>query len=159
MNGTPSQRLAELGLELPAVTAPLAAYVPSKVTGNVVRSSGQLPFVNGQLFATGKVGTGVSPDQAYDAARICALNAVAAVAEAAGGIDAIASIVHVTGFVSSDPDFVGQPAVINGASDILGEIFGDSGRHTRSAVGVAVLPMDAPVEVEITCELAPNHNI
>lgn len=149
----PSLRLAELGLELPPVTTPLAAYVPSKTTGTAVRSSGQLPLVDGALTAVGKVGSDVSLDEAYAAARTCALNALAAVAEAAGGIDAIASITHVTGFVASDPSFYDQAKVVNGASDILGEIFGDRGRHTRSAVGVAVLPMNAAVEVEITCEL------
>lgn len=149
----PSARLAGLGLELPRVAAPLAAYVPSKVTGDSVRSSGQLPFVDGELLAVGKVGSDVSLDDAYSAARACALNALAAIAEAAGGIDAIESVVHVTGFVASAPDFYDQPAVVNGASELLSEIFGEKGRHTRSAVGVAVLPLNVPVEVEVTCRL------
>lgn len=149
----PSARLAELGIELPAVATPLASYVPSKVTGDTVRSSGQLPFVGGKLLVTGRLGAGVSVDDGYQAARACALNALAAVAEAAGGMDSIDSIIHVTGFVASDPSFFEQPTVVNGASDVLGEIFGERGRHTRSAVGVAVLPMNVPVEVEITCRL------
>ena len=153
---TPSARLAKLGLELPPVTVPLAAYVPSKLTGTSVRSSGQLPFVNGELVGIGKVGSDITVDDAYAAARACALNALAAVAEAAGGIDSIASITHVTGFVASDPSFYDQPKVVNGASDILGEIFGDRGKHTRSAVGVVALPMNVPVEVEITCELVSS---
>lgn len=150
----PSTRLVELGLELPSVTAPLAAYLPAKVTGITVRSSGQLPFVNGKLLITGKVGAEISVDEAYEAARACALNALASVCHAVGGIDNIASIIHVTGFVASDPSFYDQPKVVNGASEILGQIFGDAGRHTRSAVGVAALPLNVPVEVEITCEAA-----
>jgi len=149
----PSARLIELGIDLPPVATPLAAYIPSKATGTTVRSSGQLPFVNGELTA-GKGGSDISVEDAYLAARACALNALAAVAEAAGGIDSIAAITHVTGYVASDPSFYEQPKVVNGASDILGEIFGDSGTHTRSAVGVAVLPMNVPVEIEIVCELA-----
>nr|WP_241698393.1 RidA family protein [Flaviflexus huanghaiensis] len=145
--------MAELGIELPAVAAPLASYVPSKVTDSIVRSSGQLPFVKGQLSATGRLGGGVSIEEGRQAARVCVLNALAAVAEAAGGIDNIDSIVHVTGYVASDSSFFDQPAVVNGASDVLGEIFGNDGQHTRSAVGVAVLPMNAPVEIEITCRL------
>lgn len=144
-----AQALAELGLELPDVAAPVAAYIPARRVGNEVRTSGQLPFVKGELV-TGKVGQAVSAEQAYDLAKQCALNALAAAASAAGGVDHLASVSHVTGFVASDPGFFGQPGVINGASELLGKIFGDGGAHTRSAVGVAVLPLDAPVEVEVT---------
>ncbi|NIZ90530.1 RidA family protein [Kineococcus rubinsiae] len=145
-------RLAELGITLPAVPAPLAAYVPAVRSGDVVHTSGQLPFVDGALPATGKVGTGpglVDPAEAARLARQSALNAVAAAAEAAGGPDHLLGVVKVTGFVASDPSFTGQPAVVNGASELLGELFGDAGRHARSAVGVTVLPMDSPVEVEV----------
>ena len=145
-------RLAELGLQLPAVPAPLAAYVPAVRIGDLVHTSGQLPFVAGSLPATGKVGTGpghVDPAEAAGLARQCALNAVAAAAAAAGGPDHLLGVVKVTGFVASDPSFTGQPAVVNGASELLGELFGDAGRHARSAVGVTVLPMDSPVEVEV----------
>lgn len=147
---TASARLAELGLELPTVAAPVAAYIPSQRIGNEVRTSGQLPFVDGELLGTGKVGSEVTQDQAVEMARACVLNALAAVASVAGGVDNIASISHLTGFVASDPEFFGQPAVINGASQLLSEIFGDAGEHTRSAVGVAVLPLNAPVELELT---------
>ncbi|MFC7404415.1 RidA family protein [Georgenia alba] len=149
---SPSARLAELGLVLPAVPAPVASYVPAVRHGDLVFSSGQLPMVDGALGVTGKVGTSpgaVSGDVARDAARTCALNAVAAVAAEAGGIDAITAVVKVTGFVASEPGFGGQPAVVDGASELLGSVFGDGGRHARSAVGVAVLPLDAPVEIEI----------
>ncbi|MCI7551808.1 MAG: RidA family protein [Actinomycetaceae bacterium] len=148
-----NERLSELGIELPDVAAPVAAYVPAQRIGNEIRTSGQLPFVDGELAATGKVGEGdgfVAPEQAKDLARVAILNALAAAAREAGGIDHIARISHVTGFVASDPGFSGQPAVVNGASELLGEIFGDAGAHTRSAVGVAVLPLDAPVEIELT---------
>jgi enamine deaminase RidA (YjgF/YER057c/UK114 family) len=147
---TPSQRLAELGLELPPVATPVAAYIPAIRVGDLVHSSGQLPVVQGQLLATGKVGAGdglVAPDEAAGLARVAALNALAAVAEAAGGIDNVVAIVKVVGFVASDPAFTGQPLVINGASELFGEVFGSA--HARSAVGVAVLPLDAPVEVEV----------
>lgn len=147
---SPSQRLSELGLSLPSVAAPVAAYIPAQRIGSEVRTSGQLPFVDGSLNATGKVGREVDADQARELARICVLNALAAAADVAGGIDEIVSISHLTGFVASDPNFTGQPGVINGASELLGEIFGDAGQHTRSAVGVAVLPLDAPVELELT---------
>lgn len=147
-----SQRLEDLGIELPAVAAPVAAYVPAKRTGEEVRTSGQLPFVNGELPVTGKVGATVSQDEAHGLARQCALNALAAAA-AVVGLDNIRGVVHVTGFVASDPEFTGQPGVINGASEVLGDIFGEAGAHTRSAVGVAVLPLDAPVEVEVTFAL------
>lgn len=147
---TPSQRLAELGLELPPVATPVAAYIPAIRVGDLVHSSGQLPVVRGELLASGKVGAGdglVAPDEAAGLARVAALNALAAVADAAGGIDNVVQIVKVVGFVASDPAFSGQPLVINGASELFGEVFGTA--HARSAVGVAVLPLDAPVEVEV----------
>jgi enamine deaminase RidA (YjgF/YER057c/UK114 family) len=151
---TPTARLAELGLVLPRVTAPLAAYQPAVRTGNHVYTAGQLPMADGKLLATGKVGAGVSPDEAAALARTCALNALAAVASVAGGLDAIARIVKVTGFVASAPDFTGQPQVVNGASEFLQAVLGEAGRHARSAVGVAVLPLDAPVEVELIAEVS-----
>jgi len=145
-------RLAELGIDLPAVVPPVAAYVPAVRHGDLVHTSGQLPMVDGALTLTGKVGDtagAVTPEQAKDAARTCALNALAAVAAEIGDLDQVVRVVKVTGFVASEPSFTGQPGVINGASELLGEIFGDAGRHARSAVGVAALPLDAPVEVEI----------
>jgi enamine deaminase RidA (YjgF/YER057c/UK114 family) len=145
-------RLAQLGIELPPVTAPLAAYVPAQRTGSLVYTSGQVPMVSGALPQTGKVGASVSPEDAKALARIAALNALAAVHELVG-LDAVTRVVKVVGFVASAPDFTGQPAVINGASELLGEVFGDAGRHARSAVGVAVLPLDAPVEVELIVEV------
>jgi enamine deaminase RidA (YjgF/YER057c/UK114 family) len=151
---TASARLAELGIELPAVPAPLASYVPAVRSGQWVFTSGQLPFVDGVLAGTGKVGAEVTQDQAAGYARTCALNALAAV-HALVGIDSVARIVKVVGFVSSAPDFTGQPAVVNGASSFLSEVFGEAGAHARSAVGVAVLPMNAPVEVELIVELSP----
>lgn len=147
-------RLAELGIELPAVVTPLADYVPAVVTGNLVYTSGQLPMVDGELPATGKVGAEVDPEQATALARICALNALAAVHSVIGSLDRVTRIVKVVGFVASDPSFTAQPAVVNGASALLGEVFGELGKHARSAVGVAVLPRDAPVEVEIIVEFA-----
>jgi enamine deaminase RidA (YjgF/YER057c/UK114 family) len=147
-----SQRLAELGIELPEVVAPLASYLPAVRTGNYVYTSGQLPMVDGALPATGKVGAEVSPDDAVGHARQCALNALAAV-HALVGIDSVVRVVKVVGFVASTADFTGQPAVVNGASDLLGEVFGEAGAHARSAVGVAVLPRDAPVEVELIVEV------
>jgi enamine deaminase RidA (YjgF/YER057c/UK114 family) len=152
---TVSARLAELGLSLPAVVPPVAAYVPAVQTGNLVYTSGQLPMVDGQLPAVGKVGAQVTPDQAKDLARTCALNALAAI-DALVGIDSVVRVVKVVGFVASMPDFAGQPGVVNGASELLGEVFGDAGRHARSAVGVAVLPLDAPVEVELVVEVAAS---
>jgi enamine deaminase RidA (YjgF/YER057c/UK114 family) len=152
-----SARLAELGIDLPDVVPPLAAYIPAKVHGDLVYTAGQLPLVSGQLPAAGKVGDGhglVPADDAKAYARQCALNAVAAAAAAAGGVDKLAGVVKVTGFVASVPDFLGQPGVVNGASEVLGEIFGDAGRHARSAVGVPVLPLDSPVEVEVVFSLA-----
>ncbi len=151
---TISTRLSELGIELPAVAAPVASYVPAVVHGGLVYTSGQLPFTDGALPATGKVGAAVSAEDARVYARTCALNALAAAADAAGGVDRIAGVLRVGGFVASVPDFTGQPGVINGASEVLGEIFGDAGRHARAAVGVPVLPLDSPVEVEVTFLLA-----
>lgn len=151
-----SERLAELGIELPSVVPPVAAYIPAKVHGDLVYTAGQLPMVSGALPEIGKVGEGeglVNPDAAAGYARQCALNAVAAAAAAAGGVDRLAGVLKVTGFVASVPEFTGQPGVINGASTVLGEIFGDAGRHARSAVGVPVLPLDAPVEVEVVFTL------
>ncbi|MTG88675.1 RidA family protein [Cellulosimicrobium sp. BIT-GX5] len=156
-SGRVAARLAELGLELPAVAAPVAAYVPALRSGRYVHTSGQLPFVDGALPATGKVGEGeglVAPDVAAGLARQCALNALAAVHDVVGDLDQVARVVKVVGFVASDPSFTGQPGVINGASELLGEVLGEAGVHARSAVGVAVLPLDAPVEVEIVVELA-----
>lgn len=152
---TASSRLAELGIELPEVVPPVASYVPAVQSGSYVYTAGQLPMVNGEMLAVGKVGSSVNEEQARECARACALNAVAAVVSVIGDIDRIRRIVKVVGFVASDPTFAGQPAVVNGASDILGEIFGDAGIHARSAVGVAVLPKDAPVEVEMIVEVAP----
>lgn len=148
-----SARLAELGITLPAVTKPLAAYVPAVRTGNLVYTSGQLPLKGGELIATGKVGAAVTPDAAKAAARQCALNALAAI-DALVGIDSVTRIVKVVGFVASSPGFSGQPGVVNGASEFLGEVFGPSGAHARSAVGVSELPLDAPVEVELIVEVA-----
>ena len=147
-------RLAELGIDLPDVAAPVAAYVPAVRSGNLVFTSGQLPFVDGALAVTGKVGDGqVDAGVASDLARTAALNALAAIRALIGDLDQIARIVKVVGFVASAPDFTGQPGVINGASNVLGEIFKNAGVHARSAVGVAVLPLDAPVEVELIVEL------
>jgi enamine deaminase RidA (YjgF/YER057c/UK114 family) len=148
-----SARLTELGIELPEVVAPLAAYVPAVRTGNLVYTSGQLPMVSGVLAGTGKVGGAVSAEAAKDLARVCALNALAAV-HALVGIDSVTRVVKVVGFVASAPGFNGQPGVINGASALLGEVFGDAGAHARSAVGVSELPLDAPVEVELIVEVA-----
>lgn len=147
-------RLAELGLEIPAVAKPLAAYVPAVVSGNLVFTSGQLPFVAGALPATGKVGSAVSAEDARGYAATCVLNALAAAKSAIGSLDRVTRVVKVVGFVASDPSFTGQPGVINGASELLGELFGDAGVHARSAVGVAVLPLDSPVEIELILEFA-----
>jgi enamine deaminase RidA (YjgF/YER057c/UK114 family) len=147
-----SARLKELGIELPGVAAPVAAYVPAVRTGSLVYTSGQLPFVEGTLPATGKVGGEIGPDEAKAFARTCALNALAAV-DALVGLDSITRIVKVVGFVASAEGFTGQPAVVNGSSELLGEIFGEAGVHARSAVGVAELPLGAPVEVELIVEI------
>lgn len=145
-------RLAELGLSIPAVAKPVASYVPATTAGNLVFTAGQLPFVDGQLPETGKVGAEVSADHAKGYARTAVLNALAAVETSIGSVDRITRIVKLVVFVASAPDFTGQPGVANGASDTLVEIFGDAGRHARSAVGVAVLPLDAPVELELIVE-------
>ncbi|GAA4481604.1 RidA family protein [Rhodococcus olei] len=145
-------RLAELGVALPPVAAPVAAYVPAVRTGDLVYTSGQLPFVDGALPVSGKVGGSVDADTAKEAARTCALNALAAV-DALVGLDAVVRIVKVVGFVASADGFTGQPGVVNGASEFLGEVFGDAGVHARSAVGVAELPLGAPVEVELIVEV------
>ena len=147
-----SARLGQLGITLPEVVAPLASYVPAARTGSLVYTSGQLPMEAGQLRRTGKVGAEVSPEDGKAMARICALNALAAV-HSLVGIDAVARVVKVVGFVASAPGFNGQPSVINGASDLLAEVFGDAGAHARSAVGVSELPLDAPVEVELIVEV------
>ena len=147
-----STRLGQLGLTLPEVVAPLASYVPAVRTGDLVYTSGQLPITEGKLAGTGKVGADVSPDDAKAMARTCALNALAAV-NSLVGIDAVTRVVKVVGFVASAPGFHGQPGVINGASELLAEVFGDNGAHARSAVGVAELPLDAPVEVELIVEV------
>lgn len=157
------KRLAELGMSLPDVAAPVASYVPAMISGNHVYTSGQLPFINGKLQATGKVSIGsesyadevtVSPTDAAKYAAVCAVNALAAIKSVIGDLDRITRIVKVVGFVASDPTFIGQPAVINGASELLGSVFGEAGQHARSAVGVAVLPLDSPVEVELIAEFS-----
>ena len=148
-----SSRLRELGITLPSVSAPAGSYVPAKRSGALVFTAGQVPFVDGTLAATGKVGADVTPEAAAGLARICALNALAAI-DSLVGLDAVAGVVKVVGFVASAPGFTGQPGVLNGASDLLAEVFGDAGRHARSAVGVAELPLGAPVEVELVVELA-----
>lgn len=150
---TPEQRLADLGLELPDVVVPLASYVPAVRSGSYVYTSGQVPMVGGKMPVTGKVGAEVDAETAHEAARVCALNALAAVRSVAGDLSSIKRVVKVVGYVASAPDFTGQPAVINGASDLLGQVFGDAGAHARSAVGVVSLPLDAPVEVELIVEL------
>lgn len=149
----PEERLAALGLTLPEVVPALAAYVPAVRSGNMVYTAGQLPVVAGQLVATGKVGAEVGAAEASALARTCALNALAAAASVAGGLAAIRRVVKLTGFVASAPDFTAQPQVVNGASELLLEIFGEAGRHARSSVGTAVLPLDAPVEVELIVEV------
>lgn len=154
MSAQPSwkTRIGELGLALPEVVAPLASYVPAVRTGNLVYTAGQLPMQAGKLAGTGKLGAEVTPDEGKAMARICALNALAAV-DSLVGIDSVTRVVKVVGFVASAPGFNGQPSVINGASDLLGEVFGERGAHARSAVGVSELPLDAPVEVELIVEV------
>jgi enamine deaminase RidA (YjgF/YER057c/UK114 family) len=147
------QRIIDLGFLLPETAKPLAAYIPAVQSGNLVFTSGQLPMIAGSLAETGKVGGSVSPERAKELATVCALNALAAVKTVIGDLDKIKRIVKVVGFVSSTPEFSGQPAVVNGASEFLGEVFGDKGIHARSAVGVAVLPLDAPVEIELIVEV------
>jgi len=149
---THTERLVELGLTLPAVAKPVAAYVPAVRTGNLVYTSGQLPMMDGKLARTGKVGADISAEEGKELAHICALNALAAI-DALVGLDAVKRVVKVVGFVASAEGFTGQPGVVNGASDLLGAVFGDDGHHARSAVGVAELPLGAPVEVEIIVEV------
>lgn len=147
------ERLAELGLSVPEVAKPVAAYVPAVRSGNHVFTSGQLPMRDGELMVTGKVGGEVSEEEATACAQQCALNAIAAVKSVVGDLDQVKRIVKVVAFVASTPDFTGQPRVANGASELFGKAFGDAGVHARSAVGVPVLPLDTPVEVEITVEV------
>lgn len=149
----PSARLRELGIELPAVASPAGAYIPARRSGTLVFTAGQLPIIDGTLQATGKVGAEVDVDRARELAWMCALNALAAV-DALVGLDAVTGVVKVVGFVASAPGFTDQPAVINGASELFGEVFGEAGAHARSAVGVAELPKNAPVEVEVVVEVA-----
>jgi enamine deaminase RidA (YjgF/YER057c/UK114 family) len=151
--GTPEERLAAMGLSVPEVAKPVAAYIPAVRSGNHVYTSGQLPMREGQLITTGKVGGEVSPEEAVECAKQCALNAIAAVRAELGDLAQVKRIVKVVAFVASTPDFTGQPGVANGASELFGEVFGDAGRHARSAVGVPVLPLDAPVEVELIVEV------
>ncbi len=150
---TPEERLAELGLAVPEVAKPVAVYVPAVRTGNYVFTSGQLPMRSGELIHSGKVGGEVTVEQAVECAQQCALNAIAAVKAEIGDLALVKRIVKVVGFVASTPDFTGQPGVVNGASELFGKVFGDAGVHARSAVGVSVLPLDAPVEVEILVEV------
>ena len=156
MATSPESRLEELGIELPATPAPAGAYVPATRTGNLVFTAGQLPLEAAELLFRGKVGDAVGVDEASEAARLCAINALAAASTQTGGVGGISRIIKVTGFVASAPGFNEQPKVINGASEFLGAVFGDAGLHARSAVGVAELPMDAPVEVELVVETTPE---
>ena len=151
--GAVEDRLADLGLEVPTVPAPLAAYIPAVRSGSYVFTAGQLPLRNGQLLVAGKVGGEVSAEEGYDCARQCALNAIAAVKSQIGELDNVTRVVKATVFVASTPDFTGQPSVANGASELFAAAFGDVGQHARSAVGVTVLPLDAPVEVELIVEI------
>jgi len=150
---TPEERLAELGLAVPEVAKPVAAYVLAVRSGNRVFTSGQLPMREGQLITTGKVGGEVTAEEAVECARQCALNAIAAVRAEVGELSNVKRIVKVVAFVASTPDFTGQPGVANGASELFGDVFGEAGQHARSAVGVPVLPLDAPVEVELIVEV------
>src|ERR1700744_4290697 len=154
--GTPEERLAALGLTLPEGAPPGGAYLPAVRTGRYVYTAGPLPVVGGKLAGAGKVGAEVSVEEAHALARLCALNALAAAAAEAGGLSAITRIVKVVGFVASDPGFTAQPQVLNGASELLTEVFGDAGQHARRAVGVPVLPLDTPVEVELIAEVADS---
>lgn len=151
---TPEEALKRLGLEVPAVAKPVAAYVPAVRTGNYVFTSGQLPMRDGKLIATGKVGGEVSPEEAVECAAQCLLNGLAAIKAEIGDLSSITRVVKVVAFVASTPDFTGQPHVANGASELVGTVFGDIGQHARSAVGVPVLPLDAPVEVELVVEVS-----
>lgn len=154
MEASPTSKLQSLGYDLPEVPAPAGSYVPAVSAGSLVFTAGQLPLQNGSLLCTGKVGDEVGVEEAQKAARVCALNALAAAASVSGGLDGILRIVKVTGYVASTANFTRQPEVLNGASDFIGEVFGEAGRHARSAIGVAELPMDAPVEVEIVVEFS-----
>jgi len=151
---TPDERLAELGLTVPDVVPPVAAYVPAVQTGSLVYTAGQLPMRAGSLITTGKVGGDVTPEQAGECAQQCALNALAAVKSIVGDLSRVTRVVKAVVFVASTPDFTGQPGIANGASELLGTVFGDAGRHARSAVGVPVLPLDAPVEIELVVEVS-----
>lgn len=153
MSSQVAARLQTLGLSVPAVVAPVASYVPAVRTGTLVFTAGQLPFVDGQLLVTGRLGAEVSVEQGADLARTCALNAIAALGTVLPDLDAVVRVVKVVGFVASTPDFFDQPTVVNGASDLLIAAFGEAGRHARSAVGMAVLPRNAPVEVELVVEV------
>jgi enamine deaminase RidA (YjgF/YER057c/UK114 family) len=146
-------RLIELGIQIPDVPKPVAAYIPAKKTGNLVFTAGQLPMVNGELISKGLLGQDVEIEEANKAARICALNALAAIKGVIGDLDQIKQIVRVVGYVASVPTFIQQPAIVNGASELLVEIFGENGKHARSAVGMAVLPLNASVEIELTVEV------
>jgi len=150
---TPEERLAELGLTVPEVAKPVAAYVPALRSGNYVFTSGQLPMRSGEMIATGKVGAGVTEEEAYACAQQCALNAIAAINAELGDLSLVKQVVKVVVFVASSPEFTGQPKVANGASELFGNVFGEAGVHARSAVGVAALPLDAPVEVEVMVEV------
>lgn len=150
----PEGRLADLGLSVPAVAKPVAAYLPAVRSGQLVFTSGQLPMRDGELMATGKVGAEVTAEQASELAQQCTLNAIAAIKSEIGDLEQVARVVKVVVFVASTPDFTGQPVVANGASELLGKVFGEAGTHARSAVGVPVLPLDSPVEVEVTVEVA-----
>ena len=147
------EKILELGLELPKISTPIASYIPAKKVGNLVFTSGQLPMVNGELTNTGFLGKEVSIEDANRAAQVCTLNALAAVKGVIGDLDQIKSIIRVVGYVASTPEFTKQPAVVNGASDLLLQIFGDEGKHARSAIGVSALPLNAPVEIELTVEI------
>ena len=151
---TPEERLAELGLAVPDVPKPVAAYVPAVRTGNYVYTSGQLPMRETQLIKTGKVGAGVTPEEATTCAQQCVLNALAAVKSEIGDLNRVVRVVKIVVFIASTPDFTRQPGVANGASELVGKVFGDAGQHARSAVGVPVLPLDAPVELEMVVEVS-----
>lgn len=153
LTGTPEERLAALGLELPEVVKPVAAYIPAARTGNLVYTSGQVPMRDGKLIAAGKLGAEVSAETGIECARQCALNALAAVKAEIGDLGSVRRVVKVLAFIASTPDFTGQPQIANGASELLGQLFGEAGAHARSAVGVPVLPLDAPVEVELIVEV------
>ena len=154
--GQVAARLSELGITIPAVAKPVAAYVPAMASGNLLFTAGQLPFVDGSLVKTGKVGAEVTASEGAELARICVLNALAAAQSVLGSLESVTRVVKVNGYVASAPDFIGQPQVLNGASELLAEIFGEKGQHARAAVGVAVLPLDAPVEVELVLEFSPR---